>query len=157
MNSAMNPAKLSAEQAEELAGVVESLNEQLRSSGSGGAEIAFGLGCGFGLIPVVGITLLLLVTGAINLILAMFLLVVGLLALSGISILLANMARSNAVKRVYRMEVEPEIVQYLSRERLSRQEFDTLAHLMLPPDAPLQGYLSPILTVDDGSPGAGLS
>lgn len=153
MNSAMDAIDLSEEQIQELAGVVESLNEQLRSSGAGGAETAFGIGCGIGLIPVVGITLLLWVFGLINLILALFMFVVGMLALSGISILLANVARSNAFKRVYRTEVEPEILQYLSEQHLSRQEFDTLAHQMLPPDAPLQVYLSPILPVEVSSAG----
>ncbi len=153
MNSAMDAIDLSEEQIQELAGVVESLNEQLRSSGAGGAETAFGIGCGIGLIPVVGITLLLWVFGLINLILALFMFVVGMLALSGISILLANLARSNAFKRVYRTEVEPEILQYLSEQHLSRQEFDTLAHQMLPPDAPLQVYLSPILPVEVSSAG----
>lgn len=153
MNSAMDAVDLSEEQIQELAGVVESLNEQLRSSGAGGAETAFGIGCGIGLIPVVGITLLLWVFGLINLILALFMFVVGMLALSGISILLANVARSNAFKRVYRTEVEPEILQYLSEQHLSRQEFDTLAHQMLPPDAPLQVYLSPILPVEVSSAG----
>lgn len=153
MNSAMDAVDLSEEQIQELAGVVESLNEQLRSSGAGGAETAFGIGCGIGLVPVVGITLLLWVFGLINLILALFMFVVGMLALSGISILLANVARSNAFKRVYRTEVEPEILQYLSEQHLSRPEFDTLAHQMLPPDAPLQVYLSPILPVEVSSAG----
>ncbi len=149
----MDAVDLSEEQIQELAGVVELLNEQLRSSGAGGAETAFGIGCGIGLIPVVGITLLLWVFGLINLILALFMFVVGMLALSGISILLANVARSNAFKRVYWTEVEPEILQYLSAQHLSRQEFDTLAHQMLPPDAPLQVYLSPILPVEVSSAG----
>jgi hypothetical protein len=153
VNSALNTVDLSEEQTQELIGMVESLNERLRSSGAGGSETAFGLGCGIGLIPVVGVTLLLWMFGVINLILALFILVFGMLALAGISILLANTARSNAFKRVYRTEVEPEIVQYLSKQRLSRQDFDNLAYQMLPLDAPLQGYLSPILPEEAGSAG----
>ena len=140
----MNVADLTEEQAQEFAGVVESLNEKLRSSGAGGAETAFGLGCSIGLIPVVGILLLSWIFGVINLILAMLLLVVSLLALAGVSILLANLARSNTMKRVYRTEVEPEISQYLSKQQISRQEFDTLACQVLPPDAPLQRFLLPV-------------
>lgn len=133
---------------EEFAGLVESLNERLRSSGAGGAESAFGLGCGIGLLPVVGITLLLWIFGVVNLILGMMMLVVGLLALAGLSIMLANLARSNAVKRVYWAEVEPEIVQYLSQQRLSRQDFDTAACRELPVDAPLQRFLHPAVPED---------
>ncbi|MGW8249048.1 MAG: hypothetical protein ACWGO1_00270 [Anaerolineales bacterium] len=135
---------------EEFVGMVESLNERLRATGAGGAESAFGLGCGIGLLPVVGITLLLWIFGVVNLILGMMMLVVGLLALAGISILLANLARSNTVKRVYRTEVEPEIVRYLSRQRLSRQDFDTAAYQLLPVDAPLQGFLHPVMPAASG-------
>jgi hypothetical protein len=140
-------------QSEEFIGIVESLNEKLRSSGAGGAETAFGLGCGIGLFPVVGIILLLWIFGVINLILGLMLLVVGLLALAGVSILLANLARNNTYKRVYWTEVEPEIVQYLSRQRLSRQEFDTFAVQVLPMDAPLQQFLQPIVPDEAEVPG----
>jgi hypothetical protein len=92
------------------------------------------------------------VFGVINLILGMMLLVVGLLALVGLSILLANLARSNALKRVYRAEVEPEIAQYLSRQHISRQDFDTSAYHLLPQDAPLQQFLEPILPVEAEDP-----
>jgi hypothetical protein len=152
----MYPVDLTEEEKKEFVGVVESLNEKLRSSGAGGAESAFGLGCGIGLIPVIGVILLLWVFGVVNLILGMLLLVVGLLALAGVSILLANLARSNAFKRVYRMEVEPEITQYMSRQHLSRQEFDSLAYLVLPLDAPLQRFLQPIIQEEaavSGEPG----
>lgn len=144
---------LTEEEKNEFIGVVESLNEKLRSSGAGGAESAFGLGCGIGLIPVIGFILLLWVFGVINLILGMLLLVVGLLALAGVSILLANLARSNAFKRVYRTEVEPEIIQYLSRQHLSRQDFDSLAFQVLPLDAPLQRFLQPVIQGEAAVPG----
>ncbi len=153
MNNEINTEDRTEGQVLEITGMVEALDERMRSAGAGGAEVAFGLGCGIGLIPVVGVTVLLWFFSAVNLILALFILVVGMLALAGISILLANIARSNAFKRVYRMEVEPEIARYLSKEHLSRQEFDTLAFQALPPDAPLQGYLSPILPVEDSSAG----
>ena len=148
----MDASNLSDEQTQEVVRLAESLNERMMSSGSRGAELAFGLGCGVGLIPVVGIIFLLFAFGAISLIPAFFLLVVGLLLLAGVSILLANLARSNARKRVYRTEVEPEIAQLLSKQNISRQEFDTLAYQWLPADAPLQPFLSRVLAEETDSP-----
>ena len=148
----MDASNLSDEQTQEVVRLAESLNERMMSSGSRGAELTFGLGCGVGLIPVVGIIFLLFVFGAISLIPAFFLLVVGLLMLAGVSILLANLARNNARKRVYRTEVEPEIAQLLSKQNISRQEFDTLAYQWLPADAPLQPFLSRVLAEETDSP-----
>lgn len=144
----MVTSNLSDEQTQEIIGLAESFNEKMMSSGAKGAELAFGLGCGVGLIPVVGIILLLFVFGVITLIPAFFLLVVSMLTLAGVATLLANLARSNAQTRIYRTEVEAEISQLLSTFNISRQEFDLLAHWGLPGDAPLRSFLSPILPED---------
>lgn len=135
-------------QKQEVAGFAQAINENLRSSTGGGAEVAFGLSCGLGLIPVVGIILSLLIFKIVSLIPALFFLVIALLGLVGISMVLANIARNNRQKRLYQTEVEPEIVQFLSKQHLSRQDFDTLASQALPPDAPLQAFLSPIYIGD---------
>lgn len=140
----MDQLPVTAEQNTELVHLAENLNEKMKSSGASGAEIAFGLGCGIGLIPVVGTVIILLVFGIINFIPGLLLLVMGMMALAGISVLLANVARSNAHKRIYR-EGEPEITQFLSRNHLSREAFDTLAYQSLSADAPLQTFLSPVI------------
>ncbi len=122
----------------------EGWNDQLRAQGVGGAEHAFELGCGLGLLPIVIIIGLLWGFGVITLIPAAVLIVMSLLALAGIATLLANIARESASKRVYSSHVEPEIVQFLSSNHISRQLFDDTASQSLPADAPLQAFLSPL-------------
>jgi hypothetical protein len=143
---------LTEEGHDELLLLVEDLNDKMRSSGAGGSERAFGLGCAMGLLPVIGIILLLFVFQVINLVLAMFLLVIGLLGVAGISALLASLARTNTHKRIFREVGDPEIVQFISEHHLSRQTFDTLAHQSLPEDAPLQAFLSLATSENNGLP-----
>ncbi len=112
----------------------------MRSSGASGSELAFGLGCGIGLIPVIGIILLLFVFRVISLVPAILVLVVGLLALASISSLLASIARTNAQKRVFREIANPEIARFLNQYPITRQQFDTLAYQSLPEGAPLRGF-----------------
>lgn len=135
-------------QRQEAVGFAQAMNENLRTSTGSGAEVAFGLSCGIGLIPVVGIILLLLALKVVSLIPGLMFLVIALLGLMGVSMLLANLARSNAQKRIFSTEIDPEIVRFLDDQQINRQVFDTLASQALPPDAPLQVFLSP-LTQDE--------
>lgn len=144
----MELSAITEAQKQEVAEFAQAINENLRTSTGGGAEMAFGLSCGLGLIPVVGIIVSLLVFKIVSLIPALFFLVIALLGLVGISMVLANVARSNGQKRVYRTELEPEIDQFLSKQHIDRQSFDYHASQALPPDAPLQAFLSPVF-VDD--------
>lgn len=139
----MQPDLTSTENIHTFGGLVASLDEKLRAAGAGSAEIAFGMGFGIGIIPVLAIIALLLILKVINLILAFILAAMALLALVGVGMLLAVQARRNAMRRVYQVEVEPEILRYLARTGLSRQKFDLLASQRLPPDAPLQTFLNP--------------
>ena len=94
----MEPSALTEAQKQELIGFVQGLNENLRTSSASGAELAFGLGCGLGLIPVVGIIVSLVVLEIISLIPGLLLLIIALVGLVGVAMLLANVARSNAQK-----------------------------------------------------------
>jgi hypothetical protein len=144
----MNMSVITEAQRQEAVGFAQAMNENLRTSTGSGAEVAFGLSCGIGLIPVVGIILLLLALKVVSLIPGLMFLVIALLGLMGISMLLANLARSNAQKRIFRTEIDPEIVRFIDEQKINRQVFDTLASQALPPDAPLQAFLSP-LTQDE--------
>ncbi len=128
---------------EELTALAESLNEKLRNEASSSAERAFGIGCGIGLIPVVGVTVFLYVIQALNMILAILVAVMAVLFLVGVAALLSSIARANTLKRTYRRAVEPEILRYLESQSMSRQEFDTLVSDLLPEEAPLQVFLTP--------------
>lgn len=141
----MEPSRLTQEHNLELKQFAEGLNEQLRSASSGGAEQAFGLGCGLGLIPVLGMILVLWTSRVVSLIPALLLVVIGLVALVGVSLLLAQVARSNASRRVYQADIEPEIDRFLNERKIPRQLFDDVASQSLPADAPLQAFLSPSL------------
>ena len=154
----MDMSAITESQRQEVTRFAQVVNENLRTSTGSGAEVAFGLSCGIGLIPVVGIILSLLVFKVVSLIPGLLFLVIALLGLMGISMLLANLARSNAQKRIFQTEIEPEIVQFVNDQNLTRQAFDTLACQALPPDAPLQAFLSPlILDEADRSEQANLS
>ncbi len=154
LEECVDSTPLNQEETQELVSLVETLNEKMRSSGASGSELAFGLGCGIGLIPVFGVTLLLLILRLVSLVPAMLILVVGLVGLASISALLASLARTNAHKRVYREIANPEIDRFLNQHPISRQVFDNLAYQSLPNDAPLRDFLSPALN-DGGeiSPG----
>ena len=154
----MDMSAITEAQRQEVTRFAQVVNENLRTSTGSGAEVAFGLSCGIGLIPVVGIILSLLVFKVVSLIPGLLFLVIALLGLMGISMLLANLACSNAQKRIFQTEIEPEIVQFVNDQNLTRQAFDTLACQALPPDAPLQAFLSPlILDEADQSEQANLS
>lgn len=132
----------------ELPQFVDRINESLIQAGASYAERAFGLGCGLGLLPALAVIGILFALGVINLILAATLFVIAVLALIGISNLLAYTARLNAVRKVYSELVEPEIARYLSGSRMTRQQFDNLAADRLGDDAPLLSFLHPLAQDD---------
>lgn len=138
----MDPVSITPDKSAEFVDFVESLNEKLRDAGAESAERAFGMGCALGLFPAVTIIAVLFIFGVINLILAVILLGMVLLALVGIAMLLASRARINALKRTYRTSVKPEIARYLDENNLTRQQFDQFVNELLPEDAPLQTYLA---------------
>lgn len=147
---------LTPEQDQEVARLAEGLNTHLRDAGARGAEQAFGMGCGLGLLPVAAVVLGLWIFGVLTLIPALVLIVFGMLALVAVSTLIANLARDNTLRRVYEADIEPEIIRFLSAQRISRQLFDNSASRSLPADAPLQVFLSPVLAAGgepDGSTG----
>lgn len=138
----METPPLDSSQSQELSSLAERLNESLRLSGASSAEHAFGLGCTIGLTPILVILLVLFIFKVVNLILAFILLGLAILAMVGIAMLAAQMARQNGMKRAYQMGVEAEINQYLAQSRLTRPQFDFLVSGLLPEDAPLQAFLS---------------
>ncbi len=133
-----------AEPPQELTAFVESENEKLRAAGAESAEKAFGIGCGLGLLPVVIIAVVLYAFNVVNFILAMILLLMGLLAVVGISMLLASRARINAERRSYQDTVNPEILQYLDEVELTPQQFSEIVDEQLPDDAPLRAHLDKV-------------
>lgn len=120
---------------------VESENEKLRAAGAESAEQAFGIGCGIGLLPTVIIVIVLYAFQVVSFILAIILVLMGLLAVVGISMLLASRARVNAESKTYEASVEPEILQYLDDLGVTQQQFVEAVHEQLLDDAPLRAHL----------------
>ncbi len=125
----------------ELALLAERLNETLRLSGAASAEQAFGLGFSLGIGPILVVLLVLFLFKVINIILAFILLVMALLAIVGITMLAAQQARTNGIRRAYQTNVQAEIDQYLAQYNLTRPQFNRLISQILPEAAPLQAFL----------------
>ncbi len=128
---------------QELPRLVEDLNEKLRATGAGSAELALGLLIRLGFLPVLVIVLLLFLFKVINIILGFVILVIVSLVLLGVSMLISERARQNAMQQVYRSEVETAIDQFTHESSMTRHQFDTLAYSLLPANAPLLHFLSP--------------
>lgn len=120
---------------------VESENEKLRAAGAESAEQAFGIGCGIGLLPTVIIVIVLYAFQVVSFILAIVLVLMGLLAVVGISMLLASRARVNAESKTFEASVEPEILQYLDDLGVTQQQFVEAVHEQLLDDTPLRAQL----------------
>ena len=129
------------EVSQELSLLAERLNETLRSSGAASAELAFGLGFSLGMGPILVILLVLFLFKVINIILAFILLVMALLAMVGVTMLAAQKARSNGIRRAYQTSVQAEISQYLAQNNLTRAQFNRWVSQTLPEAAPLQDFL----------------
>jgi hypothetical protein len=78
----------------------------------------------------------------VNLILAFILLIMGFLVMVGVSMLIAQQARLNGIRRLYRTSVQLEIDRFLAYNQLTRIQFDADASQLLPQDAPLQAFLT---------------
>jgi hypothetical protein len=133
---------LSAADQAELVSLVEESNSKLVEVGSEGAEQSFGLGCLLGGLLVGGVVLVLYLLGSINIILAMIILAVALIGLTGVVTLSASYARANRVSETYRLLVGPEIERTLKRSEIAPASFYHIADEVLPEDAPLRAYLA---------------
>jgi hypothetical protein len=122
---------------------VAALNERLLRAGSVNAESAFNLSCGMSLFLVLGAGLLAYFVAGRSWILT--LIAAGMASLAGLWIvmLIASMARNNAVRRLFRKEIEPEINDFSQAMRVSPALFGEVVHAMLPEDAPLRRMIPP--------------
>lgn len=121
--------------------LVEALNEKLRFAGADSAERAFGIGCLLGLLPAIGVILVLFLLKVINVILAFVLVGLASLTVLGGAMLLSYQARENSIKREYHQNVKTEIDRFLSENGLSLGQFISLVHPLLPENAPLAAFL----------------
>ena len=126
----------------ELKEFIQSANENLFKAGAEGAEQSFGLGCLLGTIPPALLIVVLYMSGVFNLILALIVIVLAALAVTGIATLVSSFARGRSIRETYRKKVGPEIDTFLSRHSLTRLQFDDVAGEILTDSAPLRMYLT---------------
>jgi hypothetical protein len=132
---------MSEEQREKIVDVVINANEKMAQAGADRAEQSFGLGCALGALPIATAILVLFLLGIINIVLALILVVMSALALTGIATLVASFARSYGMKDVYKTTVGPEINLFLNTHKVSRDQFKEIADEVLSEDAPLRSAL----------------
>jgi hypothetical protein len=128
----------------ERSGLIElavGANDRLVKAGADSAEQSFGLGCALGGLLVLAAAGFLYILGVFNIVLALIVVVMGSLAITGIAVLTASFARTRSVGINYRSTVLPEIDSYLKKNNLSRSQFDRAAAVTLPQDAPLRTCL----------------
>jgi hypothetical protein len=132
---------MSEDQREKIIEVVMNANEKIAQAGADRAEQSFGLGCALGAIPLAIAILALFFLGIINIVLALILVVMSALALTGIATLVASFARTYGMKDVYKTTVGPEINLFLNTHKISRDKFKEIADEVLSEDAPLRSAL----------------
>jgi hypothetical protein len=128
----------------ERSGLIElatEANEKLVKAGADSAEQSFGLGCALGGMILLGAASFFYIFGYINIVLALIVLAMGSLALTGIAALVASFARNRSVGINFRSMVLPEIEVYLKKNNLTRIQFDRVAYSVLPSGAPLRACL----------------
>lgn len=139
----MNQLDLNADSKEDLNQQIAELNEKLRAAGASSAELALGLVIRLGFLPMLGVVLLLMLFKVINIILGFVVFIIISLVLLGISMLISERARLNAMKQLYILSIENEIDQFLHDYGMTRQQFDIVVTGLLPANAPLNHFLSP--------------
>lgn len=117
------------------------INEKLFSAGAGNAELAFGLGCVIGIIPLGILVLLLFILGMRGWAAFGIVLLIGVLLITAVSTYLASRARTGAIRGAFDREVEPAILDYLGMHEIKRHEFQQIMDRILPQDAPLRRYV----------------
>lgn len=136
----ISPTPMEAE-SQEMHALIRDSNTRLVEAGSESAEQSFGLSCLLGGLVVVGLIAVLYFAGALNVILASIILVLGLVGLTGVVTLSASFARAHRVRETYRLLIGPEIERYLLHQQISRAEFYQAADEILGEDAPLRAHL----------------
>ncbi len=121
-----------------------SLNEVLIENGADIAERAFNLGCGMSSVLVIGATVLAYFLTDRNWIVAFITVIMAVLAALWAIMLITDISRQRAMRRIYQEEVAPRMNDYAHTHGLYRESFDEVAHTTLPETAPLRQFIPPL-------------
>lgn len=128
----------------EIQSMAGSMNDELAQAGAEIADRAFNLGCGMSFFLLVGVGLVVYFIGGRNWLMVFIALIpASIAALWGV-VLLTDIARTRAIQRVYREEVQPQINNFNRRRRIPPAHFDEVAHRSLPKGAPLLKHIPPL-------------
>lgn len=125
-----------------LGSLAESANAKLENAGEDSTNHAFNLGCYAGLMPAALIVLLAFMITKGSWVAAIITATLMILALLGFASLVANVARTNTMDRLFHGEILPEIESTLEGMQLERSLFDQFAFQTLPAGAALCKYLT---------------
>ena len=115
--------------------IIQSANQKLETASLESTNRAFNLGCSVGFLPAlifVGIVYLVSNGGWVGAIIAA---IIALLALGGFAGTVANIARSNAVKRVFAEEILPELENLQQARNIGMADLEQVAAACLPSGA----------------------
>lgn len=141
--TAVPPAELDAQQRQTLETLVQESNQALVEAGQGGANRAFNLSCTITLLPGLVIVLLVLIFSRLNWVAAGIVAFLTVLVALGLANWSAYTAKRQTIRRVFEMEVEPQIRKTLSREHIPLSSFAQVAEETLPEDALLLRFFNP--------------
>jgi hypothetical protein len=137
--AAFTPAELGDVEAKAVA-----FNDKLVEDGAEIAERAFNLGCGMSSLLVIGATVLVYFLSGRNWIVAFITAIMAVLAALWAIMLITDISRQSAMRRIYQQEIEPSINDYAHTQGLYRDSFDEIAHTTLPETAPLRQFIPPL-------------
>lgn len=151
----MNDPNLSIETPDMLESKILELNDRLEDTSQASMSRAFNLGCSIGLIPAVLAVIAVFFFFKGSLIGAFFTALVSALGILAFANLSAYLAKARTIQRVYKEQINPDIEKFLLDQTISRQEFDNMADLSLPPQALMRMFLKPN-HADDERPESGI-
>jgi ABC-type multidrug transport system fused ATPase/permease subunit len=122
--------------------LIENSNQTLVKSGTGAAELAFGVSCTLGLL--IGVFLLAIIFIFFTRVWTILAVITFILAMISIlvSSLLSTRANAATTGSTFEREVKPEIENYITPHGISHEEFNTKAAEVLPGNSPLLSYLA---------------
>ncbi len=135
--------ELDGQQHQTLVNLAQESNQALVEAGQGGANRAFNLSCSITLLPGLVIVLLVLFFSRLNWVAAAIAATLAVLVALGLANWSAYTAKRQTIRRVFEMEVEPQIRRTLSREHIPWSSFEQVAEETLPQDALLLRFFNP--------------
>ena len=143
----LEPQPSSAEESRDQTAAIQSFaasaNEQLAREGAEIADRAFNLGCGMSFFVIFLICTLVYFLGGRNWILVILAFILSTIALLWAVVLLTDVSRNRAIRRVFVEDIQPKINNFLRRHHIHISDFEAVVHRSLPEGSPLLLHVPP--------------